>query len=97
MIASHAQTVINRMRREMGRRGVIAMAFLMAFLMATLVLPLIGWAAAVGFLGAESLGEPFTQRVLGLFLLFISAGGGILSGFTGGGRQIAWESYRAFP
>ena len=97
VIASHAQTGINRVRREMGRRGVIAMVVLMVVLIVTLVLPLVLWAATVGYLGGKYIRELEMQRMLGLFLLFVSFGGGMLSGTTGGGRQIAWESYRAFP
>ncbi len=81
----------------MGRRGLIMMIVLMVFLLASLVLPLVAWAAAVAYLASDTLGVPFTQHLLGYFLLFISAGGGVLSGVTGGGRQLAWESYRAYP
>ncbi|WP_394825477.1 hypothetical protein [Pendulispora albinea] len=97
VIASHVQTATNRVRREMGRRGLIAMVALVIVLMATMVLPLVAWAATIGYLAGEYITEIDMQRMLGLFLLFVSFGGGILSGTTGGGRQIAWESYRAFP
>ncbi|WP_394849857.1 hypothetical protein LZC95_20670 [Pendulispora brunnea] len=97
VIASHAQGAANRMRREMGRRGLVIMVLLMTLLVTVLVIPLVGWAATIGYFGGKYITEPFMQRMLGLFLLMVSFGGGVLSGTTGGGRQIAWESYRAFP
>ena len=81
----------------MGRRGLILLVIMLVLVMTTLVIPMVVWSASVGYLGGRYIAEPFMQRMLGLFLACVSFGGGVLSGTTGGGRQIAWESYRAFP
>lgn len=97
VVASHAELTINRMRREAGRRGAAITVVLFALLLGAVILPVVLSLAFLGWAAAANLEHPLGQAGLGVLYFLEAVGGGLLSGGTGGARQLAWESYRAFP
>jgi len=97
VLESHARANANRLRREMGRRGVLLMSIITIVFGSMVALPFITWGAIAGYTGGLYIKFGLARGVLGTGLFVLSIGGGFLSGTTGGGRQLSWESYRAFP
>lgn len=97
VLESHARVVANRLRREMGRRGAVVMSAVTVIFGLFVAAPMIVWGALGGYGAGLYLERSLVRAGLGVGLFAVSVGGGILSGTTGGGRQLQWESYRAFP
>jgi hypothetical protein len=100
LAVAHLQSTWNRMRRQLGARGVWAFVALLSLLSITIVLPvLLGLGAAGYFIGA-ALEDPESARWLPLGALLLTSFplvGGFLGGLAGGTRQLPWDTLRVFP
>ena len=97
VLTSHAQITWNRLGRELGRFHLAVTFVIIAFVLATSVLPIAGATWLLGYYAGGKIGHPAAQAWLGTLLFLVSVGGGLMSGGLGGTRQLAWETYRAYP
>jgi len=97
LLASHAQITRNRLARELGRFHFIVTVLVVAFVLGTSLLPIAGATFLLGFFAGGKIGLPASQAWVGALLFLLSVGGGLMSGGLGGTRQLAWETYRAYP
>ncbi len=97
---AHLQSTWNRLRRQLGARGVLIFAVVVLVLLASVVLPILVGLGALGFFIGYGLREPDAKTWLPFVALFTTAFplfGGFLGGLAGGTRQLPWETLRAFP
>ncbi len=97
VLGAHFTASKNRVSRELGRFGSVVMAIVVVTLLLTLAIPLLLSFGALGFVFAHSLHYEAAVPLLTLLLGGIAVGGGILSGVSGGAKQLTWESYRLYP
>ena len=97
VLAAHFTASKNRVSRELGRFGSFVMAIVVVTLSLTLAVPLLLSFGALGFVFAHSLHYEAAVPLLTILLGSIAVGGGILSGVSGGAKQLTWESYRVYP
>ncbi len=101
VLAAHGQVSFNRLRKQLGSGGVIAVVLISVFATGTLLLPVLFGFGAAGFaLALAAFGEdgrPELAGALGGLLTGLALFGGVLGGVTGGGKQLTWESYRGYP
>lgn len=97
VLEAHFTASKNRVSRELGRFGSFVMALVVVALSLTLAVPLLLSFGALGFVFAHSLQYEAAVPLLTMLLGGIAVGGGILSGVSGGAKQLTWESYRMYP
>lgn len=97
LLAAHATGVRNRMRREIGRNGLLLFGLGMVALLLTSVGPLLVGLALGGHRLGRALPRPLASETLGALTEALALFGGLFSGVLGGTRQLTWESYRTFP
>ena len=96
LLVAHAQMTWNRMRRGLGRRGLVGLALLLLFLMVG-VLPLFFGFGSLGYLFGGAFEQAVAADLMGVVLTISTVGFGVIGGMLGGARQLTWEAYRAFP
>ncbi|MEO8800531.1 MAG: hypothetical protein ABI551_21740, partial [Polyangiaceae bacterium] len=97
VLGAHFTASKNRIRRELGRFGSIVMGIVVVVLGLSLAVPLLLSFGALGFVFAKSPDSVAAVPLLSILLGGIAVGGGILSGISGGAKQLTWESYRVYP
>lgn len=97
---AHVESTLNRLRRQLGSRGLIALVIFVTIIALVSVLPITLGLGALGFFVGYSIEDaeasrwiPFISLLLTAFPVF----GGFLGGIAGGTRQLPWEMLRAFP
>lgn len=96
----HLQSTWNRLRKQMGTKGLIAFIIFMGAIAVTSLLPMLIGLGAVGFFVGAQLGDKDPERAIalaafGFTLLTLFAG--LLGGISSGSRQLPWETLRVFP
>ncbi|HEX7663270.1 MAG TPA: hypothetical protein VF407_02100 [Polyangiaceae bacterium] len=97
VLGAHFTASKNRVRRELGRFGSFVMAIVVVVLGLGLAVPMLLSFGALGFVFAHSTESVAAVPLLSILLGGIAVGGGILSGISGGAKQLTWESYRVYP
>ncbi len=101
VLAAHGQVSWNRLRKQMGTGGLIAVIAVAFFAIITLLVPVLGGFGAAGYALAVSTwgpdGQPGRVGLLGGMLTGLALFGGVIGGVTGGGKQLTWEQYRSYP
>ncbi len=100
LAVAHLESTWNRLRRQLGTRGVWVFVGLLVMLSVTVVLPILFGLGALGFFVGDALNAEETSRWLPFIAVLLTSFpivGGLLGGLAGGSRQLPWETLRAFP
>lgn len=96
----HLRSTWNRLQRQGGRGGTLALLFFLSVLFVFLVLPLLGSLGVLGYYVGGNLGSPDAPRVIAVAAFVFSTltlFAGFLGGISSGSRQLPWETLRGFP
>lgn len=97
VVATHLLAKKNRLIKELGRSGVAVVVLVIALMVTTLLLPFLVMLGGAGWLVGRQLPNETATIVLGGLLSALAIVGGATSGVLGGAKQLAWESFRAYP
>lgn len=101
VLTAHLQASYNRLTRQLGARGTLALVVGLGLLTVTAVMPVVlGLSLGAFFLAKQAFGvngAPELGNVIGLVVTAISIGGGLVGGAGGGAKQLAREQYRGYP
>ncbi len=96
LLVAHAQMMVNRTRRGLGRRGLVGFVLVLLILFCS-ALPLFGAFGVLGFLFGRGIERPVAAPLMGVVLTGTALGFGVVGGLLGGARQLTWDAYRSFP
>ena len=96
LLVAHAQMMVNRTRKGLGRRGLLGLVAVLLILI-TAAVPLLVTFGFLGFIFGRAAGEPLVPPLMGGVLFGTTVGFGVVGGLLGGARQLTWDAYRSFP
>ena len=96
LLTAHAQMMINRTRKGLGRRGIIGLTVVIVIMLAAAA-PMFMTFGFLGSLFGRGIDKPLAAPLMGGILLAVSLGIGLVGGLLGGARQLTWDAYRSFP
>lgn len=96
LLLAHAQMMMNRTRKAVGRRGLVGLV-VVVFVLLLGAVPLFAAFAFLGYLFGRGIDEPVVAPLMGGILAVTTVGFGVVGGLLGGARQLTWEAFRAFP
>ncbi|MBL8915247.1 MAG: hypothetical protein JNM17_31375, partial [Archangium sp.] len=100
LAVAHAQSTWNRLRKQMGTAALWVFIGVLAFLFITVVLPILGsfavlgWAVGAGLTGNEN-ARALAFGSVGFTAVTLLLG--VIGGISSGSRQLPWETLRGFP
>ena len=96
----HLQSTWNRLRKQMGSRGLWAFIIFLGLIALTSLLPMFIGLGAVGYLLGTQLSEKDPERSVALAAFgytLLTLFSGLLGGISSGSRQLPWETLKVFP